>query len=188
MKNNWPKIKINTEKILYYLFLSGGMVAASIISPKLPYEVLRNYSKNKKFLKHRFNRDINRLKKKGDVRIYRDSIIITQKGKERILKYQLDEIEIKEKNKWDKKWRLVIFDIPEKQRKKSNVLRRKLISMGFLSYQKSVFIIPYPCRDEIDYIKEIYEVSPYVKYITAINIDNGEIYRTKFKLNNNPNL
>lgn len=47
------------------------------------------------------------------------------------------------KNKsWDRKWRVVIFDIEEKEKITRNSLRRKLISLGFGKIQKSVYVSP----------------------------------------------
>lgn len=45
--------------------------------------------------------------------------------------------------KWDGKWRVVIFDIEEKERKNRDFLRVKLKELGFGMIQKSVWISPY---------------------------------------------
>lgn len=182
MADKFSKISFNTEKILYYILLSGGFIVASIIAPQLPYALLRAYLKNKKFQKFKFNRDLQRLKERGEVWITEDGIKITKKGKSRVLKYQLDDIEINKPPRWDKKWRIVIFDIPDHSREKSNYLRHKLIDLGFQQYQKSIFIHPYPCEDEIDYIKGMFEVRPYVKIFIAEKIEDEEIYKRKFDL------
>lgn len=58
-------------------------------------------------------------------------------------------------NKWDGKWRIVIFDIPEKQRKIRDVLRSRLKVWEFKAIQKSVWAnkkdITKPLKD---FIKE----------------------------------
>src|SRR3989344_4593151 len=60
--------------------------------------------------------------------------------------------EIKKPARWDKLWRLVIFDIPEEERTGRMALAAKLKELGFYPLQKSVFIHPYECKDEIDFI------------------------------------
>lgn len=45
--------------------------------------------------------------------------------------------------KWDRKWRIVIFDIEEKERKNRDYLRIKLKEVGFGMIQESVWISPY---------------------------------------------
>ena len=182
MQDRLKNINLDTKKILYYLLITGGILAISIIAPKLPYELLKNYLRNKKFDHSKFNRDLKRLNNRGDIKIGKDYIKITKKGKSRVLKYQLDDIEIKKPDKWDGNWWLVVFDIPDSYRRASNTLRHKLIDMGFDQYQKSIFIHPYPCRDEIDFIKEIFQVGLYVKIINAYHIDEEDRFLRKFGL------
>ncbi|HMR55031.1 MAG TPA: hypothetical protein PKD34_00345 [Candidatus Doudnabacteria bacterium] len=47
-------------------------------------------------------------------------------------------------------WKLVIFDIPEKQRQVRNVIRAKLVSLGFQKWQNSIWISPYTMAPEIE--------------------------------------
>ena len=54
--------------------------------------------------------------------------------------------------KWDKKWRLVIFDIPKELHAQRVRFSEKLKTMGFFTLQKSVFIYPYDCYAEISEI------------------------------------
>lgn len=114
--------------------------------------------------------------------LFRKRLKITKKGESRILKYRIEDIMIDRPSTWDKKWRLVIFDIADHSKKKSNYLRKKLYDLGFLQYQKSIFIYPYHCQDQIDFIKEVFEVSDYVKLIIAIRIDDEEYFKRKFNL------
>jgi len=97
--------------------------------------------------------------------------VLTNEGKKQILKYDIDKIEIKKQNSWDKLWRLVIFDIPEKERVGRMALAAKLKELGFYPMQKSVFIHPYECKDEIDFITEIFELAPYVRFLRVRDVD-----------------
>jgi len=45
---------------------------------------------------------------------------------------------------WDSRWRVVLFNIPEKYRKDRQALRKKLSELGFETVQKGVYISPYP--------------------------------------------
>lgn len=51
---------------------------------------------------------------------------------------------------WDQKWRIVIFDINEKDRKTRTALRVKLLSLGFGMWQESVYITPFNIEQEIN--------------------------------------
>lgn len=47
-------------------------------------------------------------------------------------------------------WKMVIFDIPEKKRQVRNVIRAKLISLGFQRWQNSIWMSPYTMAPEIE--------------------------------------
>ena len=109
-------------------------------------------------------------------------VTFKEEGKKLLLKYKFDELKIKKPSRWDKKWRLVIFDIPEKKRLARDVLREKLRQLGFFQLQKSVFVHPFECQREIELIARFYEIEPYVYFIRADYIDNQEKIKEKFSL------
>ncbi|MDD5033034.1 MAG: CRISPR-associated endonuclease Cas2 [Candidatus Pacebacteria bacterium] len=96
-----------------------------------------------------------------------EKIRLTQKGKARWLEYQFNNLTLEKKKKWDKKWRIVLFDVPEEKKKVRDALRRKLKKLGFLEFQKSVFVFPFPCHDEINFVINFFDAEEYVYYIEA---------------------
>jgi DNA-binding HxlR family transcriptional regulator len=109
-------------------------------------------------------------------------IVLTEKGRKMVLKFDIDNMKIQKPFKWDKKWRVVFFDIPEKRRSERNILRDKLKELGFREIQKSVFVHPFPCLDEINFITEYFRLRNLVRYGEMINISNEEEFKLKFKL------
>ena len=109
-------------------------------------------------------------------------IVLTKEGQKKALKFKLDEMEIKKPPKWDGEWRIVIFDIPEKFKKAREALRMKLKELGFLELQKSVFIFPYECEDEINFIVEVFLIRPFVRFVQAKSFTNEEQLRIKFDI------
>lgn len=109
-------------------------------------------------------------------------IKITEKGREKLLRYNLDNLEIKKPKKWDKIWRIVTFDIPEDTRPARDALRAKLKELGFHQLHKSVFVFPYPCLNEIQFIEEIFKIGPYINFIEARTIEGDAYLRSKFGL------
>ncbi len=84
-------------------------------------------------------------------------IKLTPEGKARAKLYtQIDSIKIKKQKKWDKKWRVLIFDVPEDVRIKREALRGKLKELGFYMLQKSVWVYPYPCKEELELLKNFF--------------------------------
>lgn len=109
-------------------------------------------------------------------------MILTEKGQKRIVLYNFEQMVIPKPKRWDKKWRIVTFDIPENFKKARNALRTKLKDLGFLKYQKSIFIHPYECKDEIDFVIEFFDIRPFVRYIIAENLDNESDFKRRFEL------
>lgn len=86
---------------------------------------------------------------------------ITEKGE----KYFDDVLSVlKEKDKWDNKWRLVIFNISEKNRALRDKLRRALTGIGMGILQGSVWIATNDIKTQVDEIIKKYNLEKDVKY------------------------
>jgi len=108
------------------------------------------------------------LERRGIIKTKSDDyFVFTNKGK-RWLDTSLQRyFKNKTGGKWDKKWRLTIFDIPEEMHKERVKFRKKIKSLGFEMIQKSVFIFPYPCEEEVADIAGKLKISDYVDVIVA---------------------
>lgn len=109
------------------------------------------------------------------------TMVLTDKGKFRALTFHFQKMKIDRKD-WDGKWRIVVFDIPEKHRWGRDALRKKIKKLGFYELQKSVFVFPYDCKNEIDFIIEFFEIRKYVRFGILESIDNGQHLKEIFKL------
>lgn len=96
---------------------------------------------------------------------------LTKEGKRKFKEIQFENLQITKPPRWDKKWRIVIFDIPEKSFKRArDVLRGKLKEWDFYPLQKSVWVCPWPCENEIQLVAELYGIAPYVNIVVAEKI------------------
>lgn len=147
------------------------------IAPGLGY-VLKEMVGNKSKFKdqRRLRATIKRLEKQelvnwgeknGEV-----TLTLTEKGKRKVLKYKIDSLELKKPNRWDGLFRVIVFDIPEEMRIARDLFREKLKQLEFYQLQKSVFVIPFECRDEIDFLRHNLEIAPYVHYMLVKQISN----------------
>lgn len=112
----------------------------------------------------------------------RITIRITKQGMMRALSYQVDRIQIPPQKRWDGLWRVVIFDIEEKHRRLRDIFRRRLVQLNFFPLQKSVFVCPYPCFDEIEFLRELYGVAFSAKYLLVQKIEDDFLLRSHFEL------
>lgn len=136
--------------------------------------------------RHRIRKTFSQLRRERLIDFSEDDgeakVVLTEAGKKQVLQYRLEEMKIEKPKRWDKKWRLVIFDIPEKLKRARNALREKLNELGFVQLQKSVWVHPYDCRNEIDFIAEVFDTAPYVRLAEADRIDGAEFLKEKFDL------
>lgn len=104
---------------------------------------------------------------------------ITKKGKYKALKYRLKE---RTKQKWDRKWRLIFFDIPQNKDFFRNKLRENLQLLGFKYLQKSVWVCPYNVRKELGIIVDYYNLHDYIQFAVIEFLENDSELKKKFNL------
>lgn len=107
---------------------------------------------------------------------------LTKRGENRLLKYQLREVSIKKPRSWDKKWRVIIFDIKENIRGKRDAFRNGLCDLGFKRLQNSVWVYPYECEEVIVMLKSHFNFGKDVLYMIVENIENDRWLREEFGL------
>jgi len=177
-----PKAK----KIL--LLLETGVVLSLTRRPDVYFSILKKAAKEWKKINERNLRDVIRRLYKSKLIDYKENkdktvtIILSEKGKKRILKYDLDKIQIKKPFQWDKLWRLVVFDIPEDRKAGRTALVAKLKELGFYPMQKSVYIHPYECKDEVSFVAEIFDLAPYVRFLRVKDVDIELDLKNRFRL------
>ncbi|HBO16699.1 MAG: Transcriptional regulator, PaaX family [Candidatus Moranbacteria bacterium GW2011_GWE2_35_2-] len=124
--------------------------------------------KNKKFQEKTIRQSIRRLQKQGFVKKEGSSFLLTEKGRN-ILDYVLKRKKVLDK-KWDKKYRVVIFDIPEDMRKDRDWLRGELYLLNYKQLQKSVFMSKYPLTSDLIREIKMRKIGNYVDYMLVEKI------------------
>ncbi|OGZ08758.1 MAG: hypothetical protein A3D65_04110 [Candidatus Lloydbacteria bacterium RIFCSPHIGHO2_02_FULL_50_13] len=180
------RIGATQEKIL--LLLLGGLALGLTHSPKQYMRVVRSLKKEWKEINRRALNDAVRslyasklVEEKGNV----DgtlTLVLSKEGKKLALTYDLDNMTIKTPTRWDRKWRIVMFDVPAGMKQLRDTLRYHFYEMGFYQFQKSVFVHPYSCASEIEYIMEFYGARRYIRFVVATEIDNVLVLKRHFKL------
>lgn len=175
------------KKIL--LLIMGGLALGLSGSPRQPFKIINAVKEDwKEINKQALKRAIKSLYQSKLIKeIENDdstvTMVLSDKGKEKTLTYNLDQMKINIPKQWDGKWRIVLFDIPEKMRRIRDALREHLNNLNFYEFQKSVFIHPFDCKNEIEYIIEVYDARRFIRFIVAESIDNELHLKSYFKLN-----
>lgn len=98
---------------------------------------------------------LKRLREGGLIELVSDRDLtfrLTDKGREKVVLASF----LQDNKAWDGKWRLVIFDVPEKRRTVRDILRRKLKDWGFIPFQQSVWGTKKNCTKSLrNFIKSV---------------------------------
>jgi len=177
-----------TQKKILLLMMSGLALGLSG-SPRQSFRIINAIKEDwEEINKQALNRAIRSLYQSKLIKEVENNdgtitMVLSDKGREKVLTYNLDQMKIDTPKQWDGKWRIVLFDIPEKMRKIRDAFREHLNNLNFYEFQKSVFIHPFDCKDEIEYIVEVYDARRFIRFIVAESIDNELHLKSYFKLN-----
>lgn len=191
-KDQYP----STVEIVYLLgigtLLAGsilmpglGVVAGTLYRAKRKYDWAQNQKEWKKFNIKLLRRNLRRLHEQKIIETVKengqDIIKLTQKGHTKYLRFKLEELSLKGKS-WDGKWRLVIYDISKLRKMAQENFRRILKQINFFPLQKSVYLTPYKCQDEINYLREYFNLNEEVLLLEVSKLENDTFYKEYFGL------
>jgi DNA-binding transcriptional regulator PaaX len=109
--------------------------------------------------------------------------LLTETGKQRLHTLLVQTgYYARSKKKWDGKWRMVTYDIPEKYKQKRDILRSRLMQAGFVKVQGSVWVYPYQCNEIVALIKFEIKLGRHALYMIVDAIEGDEELRKRFGL------
>jgi hypothetical protein len=170
------RMGIAKKKVLMLLF--GGLALGLSGSPRTSWKVIGGMVKEwKELSRQAAERAVNSLYASKLVSVKENydgtlTLVLSEDGRKKALRYNLNRMKIQKPSVWDKRWRMISFDIPEDEREARDAFREHLLNLGFYELHRSFFIYPFPCAQEIEYIIELYDLRKYVRVITATHIDN----------------
>lgn len=182
IKTRIRRTKLN--KAVVGVLAAAGIVAVALVAPnavgalgKIGFLPQR---------KHQAKLALRRMIAAGYVRLeYKNGLAyvrLTSRGERLAAEMRLGSVVPKKTRSWDGKWRLVIFDIPERRRAVRARVRETLRMFEFYRLQDSVWIFPYDCEDLILLLKADLRVGKDILYIVADALENDKYLRAHFKL------
>jgi len=172
-----------SEKFLWdiYEFLEEIADVHRAISPRgwqevgnpLLIEFRKNYEKRGS--RKNFAKMLSYLKRHGYLKEKflknRKAFLITPRGRQKILKIKFKTLD--KKRRTDKKWQMVIYDIPESKRDIRDEFRNELKILGYKELQKSIWVCPYDILKETEELIKNYLLESCVKLFLIEEIDVG---------------
>jgi DNA-binding transcriptional regulator PaaX len=123
-----------------------------------------------------------RLIKNGLLRWEGKKLRLTEAGEKKLRYLRLQDYKMPLPKKWDERWRVLIFDIPEKRKGLREKIRNTLVVVGFVRLQDSVWIYPYDCEDLITLLKADFKVGKDMLYMIIDTLEYDAPIRKKFGL------
>ena len=180
--------KIGPTKRKILLLLLAGVGLGLTHRPDKQWQIIRGLAKEwKEINRTTLNRSVRSLYKSHLVKEKKNkdgttTMILTHEGEKLALRYNLDTLKLNKKKKWDGKWYVVMYDVPEKKRALRKDLFNRLKTLGFMELQHSVFAYPHDCRKEIEFIIEAYDARKYIRCMEVTYIDDATELIKKFKI------
>jgi hypothetical protein len=183
LKSDSPASQVT--KTALALIVVAGVLTVLSVAPGLTV-LARHYKRSQCYSEKQIFGAKQNLKKCGyietDVYQGKARVRLTKKGEEYFQKMIFEESRISSQKKWDGKWRFVLFDIPVEYSKARDALRWRLRALGFFQYQKSVWVYPYPCKDEILFVADHFGVGRFVEVLDATGLSDGTVLKKHFEL------
>lgn len=105
---------------------------------------------------------------------------LTEEGEKLARRLKLKLAFARRQGKWDGKWRMVIFDVPEKVRDRRNFLRQELTGLGLHQLQRSVWVTPYEIPKIFFEMMGELDLGKHLRLVVAETIDGDRDLRALF--------
>lgn len=187
LNSNTTEAKIATVALCVLALASLPVLVVGAGAIGNAVQCFKMFKGSRKYSRRQIRSAVNSIKQQKLIEYVADKggktiVKITKKGESRLRAFSIDLIEIKKPKKWDRKWRLVMFDIPMRFTKGREALRYHLKDLNFFQFQKSAWIYPYPCEDEIIFIADFFGVGKYVEVLVVENVLRDEKIKKYFHL------
>ena len=153
-----------------------GAIGVAVVAPNV-LQVFKQFGLvNHRQSKRRVSASLNRLIENGYVKFESNGpkrrLMLTAIGEKFAALLGEGRLMANKPKRWDGKWRILIFDIPEKRKNVREQVRRTLVDLGFIRLQDSVWVYPYDCEDIITIFKIDFNLGRSLLYIVADKIEN----------------
>lgn len=174
--------KVNLQKIILESVKTAGVLSIGLLAPNVIGAMYKLGIIPKDRQEEYVTSSASKLAKRGLLSFNGKYYELTNSGQKVLRRWALSGYKFTKPNVWDGKWRMVIFDIPEKKKK----VRRQISSLfkeaGLYRLQDSVWVYPYDCENIIGLLKTDFGVGKDVLYIIADEIENDKYLRREFRL------
>lgn len=163
-----------------------GILAVSVVAGSI-MDVIKSASGNRRRFQYYSDNVLTKLAAEGYIRFEerrgKRYARITPEGLRYLaLRGHTLAQQVRTKKRWDRRWRVIIFDIPEKRKTTRDALRSMMRGFQFYLLQGSVWVYPYDCEDEIALAKAELKLGANVIYMIVEKMEQDQHLKEHFGL------
>lgn len=181
--------KTQVQRIILGTIAGAGLLSVMLVAPNALHAMAvleRGLKPRKKSPRFVVDTAFTRLLDKGHIMLVKTTkgkfARVTPEGKLALARMISRSPDTRTHRRWDKRWRLVTYDIKEHRKKSRRQLQRTLRSFGFYRLQDSVWVYPYDTEELITLLKAEFSVGKEVLYAVVEHLENDRELRTYFQL------
>ena len=177
----------NVQQALLATVAFAGVTLVATIAPNAPAALAKLPSVKRAQLRYQYRTVLGRLAAQGHIafekRDGKQYARITETGR-KVLAFEQEKAKLNDtkKRRWNGRWRVIIFDIPERRRQTRDRLRIIMQEVGFVRLQDSVWVFPYDCEDFVTLLKAELKIGAAILYMVVEQIENDKHLRAHFGL------
>src|SRR3989338_1654638 len=174
--------KENLQKLILETVADVGMLSVALMAPNVAKAMSKLGLVPKKRQNEYVASSASKLVKRGLLIYDGKRYCMTSRGEDLLRRWQFAYFELEKPKRWDRKWRVIVFDIPEKKRKIRDQIRTLFRTADFYLLQDSVWVYPYDCEDILTLLKTDLGVGKYILYLIVDELENDKHLREFFDL------
>ena len=181
------RLYTNVQQALLATVAFAGVTLVATIAPNAPAALAKLASVKRAQLRYQYRTVLGRLAAQGHIafekRDGKQYARITETGR-KVLAFEQEKAKLNDtkKRRWNGRWRVIIFDIPERRRQTRDRLRIIMQEVGFVRLQDSVWVFPYDCEDFVTLLKAELKIGAAILYMVVEQIENDKHLRAHFGL------
>lgn len=174
--------RVSVQKIILFSIAATGVIAIGLLAPNVLGAMAKLGIIPVKRQREIIENSRSRMVKRGMLVYEQGKLRLTPKGEAQLRRLRLLDYKLKKPKRWDGKWRVLIFDIPEYRKTLRDKVRNTLEMLGFKRLQDSVWIYPYDCEDLVTLMKADFRVGKDLLYLVVESLEYDKHIREYFNI------
>lgn len=173
--------KKNLQKMILTTVAGAGILGVGLLAPNVIVAMDKLGLIPNRRQREYVSSSASKMVKKGLMKFNGKFYELTLAGQSKLRRWEFDDFKFNKPKRWDGKWRVIIFDIPDKKRSVRDQIRSLFKSADFYLLQESVWVYPYDCEDIIALLKTDFGVGKNLLYLIVEELENDKYLREHFE-------